>query len=450
MRTRRSNQAKRYTLDEYDFLESASEAEDAPITGRSKKGKGKAKAKVKNEDEDEDANFDQYAKDGDGEEEEAEDEENDGDDYDAEEADAAAAEGGTYSGSEGAEDDDDDEDAQGDAATAGARSKRQKPRGGSRKMPGDASAGYLRAEPFPADPHLPRGYTGTFERHVRGGALVKAWYGDRPGGVETAARLINSLGEWTVLPPKTGGGGERRCIWEDAGFFDAERERCDVWRAKLEAAGKRTVLRTIRGDEAAPYRLSGDRMPVLLGPEQAEHSSCPGVARLLSHTDLLFEEDEREDKIPAGWILDAGGIVTDLDWAATGTDELEPQLLALAVVPFGDHEMFDYESEAAKPGFQGHGTVQLWEFRGERNEHGVLRPAATGTPARLVKTLCLDKGRARQVAWSPACLHLAVLCTDGNVYVVKPGSGDGSHGKAIFHARREKKRDEEITNTYME
>jgi transcription factor C subunit 6 len=44
-----------------------------------------------------------------------------------------------------------------------------------------------------------------------------------------------------------------------------------------------------------------------------------------------------------------------------------------------------------------------------------------------VRSMCFDHGRARRVKWNPLGGCMAVLCGDGNVYVVQPT--DGGNGE---------------------
>ncbi|PFH59161.1 hypothetical protein XA68_12745 [Ophiocordyceps unilateralis] len=175
--------------------------------------------------------------------------------------------------------------------------------------------------------------------------------------------------------------------------------------------------RVLSPDEAKSYRLPDRSLNVLMGPypDQRLFSFRPGDAYCLAPDGTPYGVDGQEhddERIPIGWMLDAGGIVVGMDWAPCQEKE---QRLALAVVPHADEEMYDFELEHRKPGFQRHGLVQLWAFRPDSSA-GFIRPSM-GKP-RLLKTLCFDFGRARRVKWSPVCGHLAVLCGDGRVCIV--------------------------------
>ncbi|KAF7557876.1 hypothetical protein G7046_g5933 [Stylonectria norvegica] len=288
--------------------------------------------------------------------------------------------------------------------------------------------GFLDVEPV-ADRHFIRTYCGAYDRSLRGYALLEAWYSRHPEGYETALAILERWKDWTVLPPKVKNDEESekdKGIWSP-NFFEREAYNAEHWyeRVRDSMPGADSQLRLSK-EAAEPYRFQRGPMPVLMGPyeSQQEYKFRTGDAYTLSQSGIPLEEDGSDGKVPNGWIFNVGGIVTGMDWAPQQTPH-SPQILALCVVPYSDQEFYDFQQESAKPDFQKHGVIQLWEFHGEWVD-GYLRPAQQ--LPKLRKTLCLEHGRARRVRWSPACGLLAVLCDDGEVYVFEARvDGDGDY-----------------------
>lgn len=403
MRTRTSNRTKSYTVEKYDFESSSDEVAAAP---RRRKNA-----------EERDANFDDAV---------------DDDDEDVE--------------AEDGEDEDHDDGGQDDDSDAEVRSARRLPR--QRVAPirpfnahaaGADAAAYRDIEPVPPDSHAVKSYVGPYDRGMRRQPLIEAWYGPRRERVRTTQRLLDRWISWPVLPPKLVADVEglaEKGVWSP-GFFEREAGLADGWRGRVREGSSAGVrCRALTAEEARPYQLPSRPLPVLMGPypTQREVRFEPGDACSLSQSGIPYSQDENETKSPAGWILDAGGLVLGMDWA-TRRGEDATQLLALAVVPHADQESYDYEAEHQKPDFERHGTVQLWELRGEKARGGIIRPS-TQQP-RLQRTLCLDCGRARRVRWSPACDYLAILCGDGGIRVVEvDGEADGTYGMIKQHSSR--------------
>ena len=415
MRTRKSNRTKRFTVQKFDFEGSSAEEDTQPPLSRRQR-----------EADDRDANFDH----------EAAAQGDDSDSHAGSDDDAAAAIPTS--------------DSEASAASVASPSRR---RGRGEPTPRRArpvrpfhttnsskTTAYLDIEPIISDSHLPRGYAGSFERHIRGTTLANVWYGPDPRNVDTALRLLDRWLAWPLLPPsepvKDSSACSRRGIW-DRRVFEREAAYAEKWRARLQAdESQGTVLYPLSESESRPYRLQPGTLPVLMGPHdaQGEFQFAAGESCLLSYTGLPFDPGNDESQVPSGCMFDAGGIVLSLDWAhRQGLDT--PQLLALAVIPHGDQEEYDYEKEAARPDFQKYGTVQIWEFGGQKRDNTSMRPAAA--KPKLLKTLCLACGRSRRVAWSPALDHLAVLSGDGTVSVLEPLSGgDTPYGKVHDYQNR--------------
>ena len=286
--------------------------------------------------------------------------------------------------------------------------------------------GYLDLEPV-ADGRIVRSYWGPYDRGFKGKQLVEAWYGRHEDGVKLVTGMLDRWMDWTVLPPKIQDdeGQKDRGVWSP-NFFEREAYSAEHWYERVrESLPEANAMVPLSTEEVPRYQFKRESMPVLLGPptSQQEVKFEPGDAYSISQNGLPMQNDDA----PFGWILDAGGIVTGMDWAPLNNAN-SPQLLALCVIPHSDQELYDYEQESLNPEFQKYGTVQLWEFVGERQENGFARPSMQ--PPILRKTICLEFGRARRVKWSPACGFLAILCDDGNVYVVEAGDGGGgSYGK---------------------
>lgn len=292
--------------------------------------------------------------------------------------------------------------------------------------------GYLDVEPVAADGRIVRAYCGPYDRGLRGHPLVEMWYGRHQGGIKMAHGMLDRWMDWSVLPPrsKLDEPAERdRGVWSP-NFFEREAYNAEHWYERvMDSMPQDESFLRLSEEEAQPYRLHRGAMPVLMGPHdsQLEIMFEVGDAYALSLSGLPFDQDESDTKTVAGWMFDTGGIVTSMDWAPRQTRNA-PQLLAMCVIPHSDQEHYDFEKESVKPDFQKHGVVQLWEFEGARGEDGFVRPSSKRP--RLQKTICLEHGRARRVKWSPACGLLAVICGDGNVYVIEAGDdGDGRYDK---------------------
>ncbi|GJN83229.1 hypothetical protein PLIIFM63780_006777 [Purpureocillium lilacinum] len=414
MRTRTSNRQKRYTVEKYDFESSSDEVAAATPSRRRRKDA-----------DEQDANFDDTA---------ADDQAPDDDDDDA--VDASDDDGMAI-------DEDDDDDAsdvpKGRRRAPAVPAARKPPRrSGPGKSGGGASlasAQYRDVEPVPPDSHAVKTYSGPYERGVRGQSLIQVWFGPAKDAVHTTQRLLDRWIPWPVLPPKVLDDEDlkrlpERGVWAP-GCFDRQFELGKAWSERWKSALGEDAphTRTLSAEEAIPFQPPKGSLPVFVGPypDQTEMKFAPGDAFVISQNGISFEDDQHEAKVPSGWMLDTGGVIVGMDWAPR-RDESTPQVLALAVIPRADHDMYDYEEEHQEPGFERHGTVQLWEFRGERiGEAGMMRPLVTAP--RLQRTLCLDCGRARRVKWSPGCENLlAILCGDGSIRVLEvEGEGDGSY-----------------------
>ena len=400
MRTRRSARTKSYAAEKYDFESSSDDAEGQD------KGKQNAAPKRRKNDEERDENF--------------------------------------HEASEGSPDAEELALEQGDIGSDGSRSQPEPHDRFSRqrikpikpfnvRAAEAASAGYLNIEPLTLETQLSRPYTGPFERHTRGQALLRAWYGADGWQLERAHRLLGRWMEWTVCPPKMRDldfGMNSKGVWRP-GFFDKERFNGKEWNRRVRRELPRSFqTKNLPKKDQHSYMQPQRTLPVLLGPIESQQTVIfsPGDAYSISQAGLPFDQDQNEAKTSTGWMIDSGGIVVSMDWAPRQPQqEEETQLLALAVIPHHDHELYDYETEAARPDFEKYGTVQLWAFRGGEKLEEQFRPSTE--PPKLAKTLCFDSGRARRVKWSPFCENLAVLCGNGMVYVVAPGdAGNGSYG----------------------
>lgn len=437
MRTRRSNRTESYAVEKYDFESSEAEEEAAP--------RRRKKAAAVNDDDD--ADFD------------------DG---------AAAASANDSHGSE-LDDADEAEDGR-EEDVAGPEPAKPAPRRVRKpsakvliaRRAAAGSPSYYELEPVPSDSHAVKSYIGPYDRSLRGQSLIRAWFGPHPDAIHTTQRLLDRWTAWTVLPPKVlpgetlrVSGGEddgapplgEKYVWLGQGVADREAELARRWRARIGTAPF-AASRILTDAAALPYRLPDRPLSVLLGPYPAQRTVTfrPGDAWCLSRAGVPLgpgasdnaqaideegEPDQVEDdeKVPIGWMLDAGGLVVGMDWAPCEQDTQQSQLLALAVIPHADQEMYDYETEHQKPDFQRHGVVQLWALDGERLGNGLVRPS-TRRRAALRRRLCFDWGRARRVRWSPAGGLLAVLCGDGGVRVVEIGDEDTEGAYGSFFSSR--------------
>ncbi|KAI9148064.1 Transcription factor tau subunit sfc6 [Paramyrothecium foliicola] len=389
MRTRESNQRKRYTVQKYDFDDSEDEA--PADTGRRRR-------KVASDDDD---NFDETA---------------------------VAA--------ESAGDEDEDENASqlpvSDVEMSDAEAPEKSPPARRRSKPakpanagvGVRQAGYLDIEPMPTDGHPLRGYAGPYDRSFRGQVLVNAWYGPSQERIEQMQDMLDQWQDFTVLPPRPvdDSGEDTVSPWFPR-FHEEEARTSGPWLERMKGiVPKGLAWLTLSLEESQPYRMPLRQLPVLLGPypEQFDVKFNPGDSCPVSQSCSPVNPGDPNANIPTGWLLDCGGLVIGMDWAPHLTGDAA-QLLALAIIPHEDQEPYDFELESARPDFERFGVVQLWEFAGKRDGGGVMRPS-TQKP-NLRKTMCLDCGRARRIKWSPVGGYMAILCGDGNVYIVQPGEG---------------------------
>lgn len=279
--------------------------------------------------------------------------------------------------------------------------------------------------------HYIQSFTGAFDRSVKGKALLRAWYGQEQG--QLMGLMLARWYELSVLPPKVPATKDDRLgfrVWTRDG---AKREKAaaEGWYARMKASQPQAAFRSLSEAEAQTYLSVFDSgfLPVLVGPVDAQSdlklSSGNGVS--LHSSGAPVDNDESGSRANAGWLLDAGGIVPSLAWKPA-QDKGDTQLLALAVAPHADQDVAKYEKGSQAADFQTTGTVQIWAFSGEMSTDGLIK-ASRSPPYRLT-TLCLDRGRARRVQWSPICRLLAILCSSGCVCVVEPREdGNGDYGK---------------------
>ncbi|KAG5991038.1 hypothetical protein E4U43_004125, partial [Claviceps pusilla] len=329
---------------------------------------------------------------------------------------------------------------------------------------------YLDVESVTTDTHL-KGYTGPYDRSMRGQTLINTWYGPEAASIRALQAQLDRWMGWPVLPPKWVGCVEegddielrgRRAVEHDHHqhhhFYQQHQQHQQQPQQQPQHQPKYIPL---HGPARLPYQPPHLGIRLLMGPaspdpnpdphphphphpdtplRQPERTMYPGDAIPLTQSWLPYHEDPSPKKLSTGWILDAGGIVTGMDWCPRRAGK---QLLALAVVPHADQQNYHYESEHQRPGFQGHGTVQVWELEGEREglrmeERGRAAQRPSSRMPRLRRTICMDFGRINRVRWCPepgggskttngtvSSEHcMAVLCGDGRVCVVANDEGD--------------------------
>lgn len=286
-----------------------------------------------------------------------------------------------------------------------ARRRPQKSQSGPTKYFG------IEKESVPGKHHVPLGYVGIPDRHIRGIPLAHHWYGPRQETQRVALSLLDRWLHSPYVPTREEPRAIKKGVWiEDV--YEKEADHINPWVKK--AKNGRQILRPLSRDEATPWKSTLGVLPTVTGTydQQAEWRAQPLDSTVISDRGTPHQSNEES----TGWLIDAGGLVVNLDWA---TRHEGVQALALAVIPHSDQDVYDYENEASKSGFQELGTVQIWEFEGTKDEEGSMKTAATKPQKRQ---LCFDEGRARRVAWSPAG-HLAVIC-GGKVCVVDPETKD--------------------------
>ncbi|KAL6880782.1 WD40-repeat-containing domain protein [Trichoderma novae-zelandiae] len=409
MRTRRSNRAKRYTLDQYDFLESGDE---------------EASQKSRKTAEDNDENFEAAA----------------------EERSAGEDEEEERNGDEG-EDEGEQLNGSGSDANGAEKPSRQHSKGTKQaKQPKQSKpvdvgvlevTGYLDIELVPPEGQH-KGYVGPYDRGMRGKALARTWFGPNPERISMAHELLQRWSGWTIFPPKVPQDEDEptdKGFWFPGGL-DKEARLAEKWHAQMSSAlPSDNVWAELNPDESVAFRFPPLSMPMLTGPQEAqlELSMEPGRCYSMSQSNVPYDQDEDDDKVQSGWVLDVGGIVLGMDWAPR-RDKNPKQMLALAIIPPSDQDMYNYEEESVKPGFQKQGIVQIWEFQGITTDDSFIRPSSE--PAILRKTLCLDCGRIRRVRWSPSRNHIAFLCGDGSVYIADAGDLDGQEEGVYYILQR--------------
>ena len=179
------------------------------------------------------------------------------------------------------------------------------------------------------------------------------------------------------------------------------------------------------GDLAVLLGPYGDQDEVIFGAGQ-------GRAFAVDDHDLPLHDAGDTSRTPRGWVFDAGGLVPSLAWAPQSASG--PQYLALCVVPHSDQDYPNTAEREAHKGSRRQGTIQLWKLAGSKREAGEMVPSTE--PPALVRTLCLDWGRARRVAWCPVASVddsvlglLAILTGDGRVRVLEiPRPADEERG----------------------
>ncbi|KAI5462822.1 WD40-repeat-containing domain protein [Mariannaea sp. PMI_226] len=294
--------------------------------------------------------------------------------------------------------------------------------------------GYLDVEPVAADGRIVRAYCGPYDRSIRGNALVDMWYGRHDGGVQKARDMLDRWMDWTVLPPrsKLDERGQRdKGVWSP-NFFEREAYNAQHWYERIRGSAIRDAsFLQLSEEESRPYQMQRRHLPVLMGPHDSQEEVMfnPGDSFALSQTGLPIIPDPSNSNAVAGWMLDVGGIVTSMNWAPQHKPNAT-QLLAMSVIPHSDQEHYDFGQDSIKPDHQRYGVIQLWEFVGQRDAEGFVRPSANRPTLR--RTICTDHGRVRRVKWSPACELLAVICSDGRVHIIEAGGeGDGGYEKVV-------------------
>lgn len=291
-----------------------------------------------------------------------------------------------------------------------------------RRRPTKGQAGSMKyfgidKESIPGKHHVPLGYAGLPDRHIRGVTLAQHWYGPKRETQKIALELLDRWLTAPLLPFREEPRAVKKGAW-DEDVYEREAEYADAWLERAKT-GSTQMLKPLSRDEAARWDLQAGPLPTFTGTysQQPEWKGYTFDSTVISNNGIPCDADQDESKESTGWLIDTGGLVVDMDWATRRKAEA-PQWLALAIIPHSDQEVYDYGQEAGNPGFQKTGAVQIWEFEGTNGENDTMRTASIVPHAK--KLLCFDIGRSRRVAWSTACEHLAIICANGKVYVVDP------------------------------
>lgn len=292
-------------------------------------------------------------------------------------------------------------------------------------------------EPYPFSKKTTRAYEGPLKRQRKTPYILEYMYGPEDAHTRLACGMLNRWYGLDVRPGRAEGeAGPMVTPWVRDGFEGGQAGALRGWMEGWRGEARQRMVTVGAGDvEEYVSRPEGD-LAVLLGPygdqDEVIFNGGKGRAFAVDDHDLPIYDADDVSKTPRGWVFDAGGLIPSLAWApqsASGS-----QYLALCVVPYSDQDYPNTAEREAHKGSRKQGTIQLWKLTGGKTEAEDMVPSAE--PPVLVRTLCLDWGRARRVRWCPVPSVddsvlglLAILTGDGRVRVLEiPRPADNERG----------------------
>ncbi|KXJ95717.1 WD40-repeat-containing domain protein [Microdochium bolleyi] len=285
---------------------------------------------------------------------------------------------------------------------------------------------------YPLDPSAKwtRAYVGPLKRWTRFHDMVILLYGDRDNYRRIVSRITRVWWDFQVLPPRPVLEKHLQLAaapWVASTVIEEQQRRL---KDRLEQyANDPSYMQNSHYME--PDRASSVFLPkpdanltLLLGEHENQHAYTTKYrhSTFMSESGSPIEHASDAGPNSGGWLLDIGGIVVAMDWASSlGHDD--DQLLALSVIPEADQAYQHDLSKAPTPAVQKEGSVQLWRFPAERDGDGIMRPAQR--QPQLVHAICSLWGRVAKIQWCPVPIDagettalLGVLCADGKLRVV--------------------------------
>lgn len=285
---------------------------------------------------------------------------------------------------------------------------------------------------YPLDPSAKwtRAYVGPLKRWTRFHDMVVLLYGDRDNYRRIVSRITRVWWDFQILPPRPVSELHLQLAaapWVARKIIEEQQNRLkDRLRQYAYDSGHTQSARLLEPDLASSMFLPrpNANLTVLLG----EHGNQQAYQTKYRHSIFMSESGSPIDHttdtaaISGGWLLDIGGIIVAMDWAPS-FETNDEQLLALSVIPEADQAYQPDLSKAPTPAMQKEGSVQLWKFPAEQDGDGIMRPAQ-GQP-RLVHALCSLWGRVAKIQWCPTPIDdhelsalLGILCADGKLRIV--------------------------------
>ncbi|KAH6646397.1 hypothetical protein BKA67DRAFT_696258 [Truncatella angustata] len=304
---------------------------------------------------------------------------------------------------------------------------------------------------YPDEPSMKwtRSYMGPVSRHVHLAQLCGYWFGDR----DSYRRIINIFvllwSPYDLFPPKLIRDKDLAMAknpWLPQTFWaDQQKKLVDWYFNYLSTRQKPSLSQPIQQTNAERWFLprAETQMTTFLGPysSQVKQKTKQDQAVALSSNGAPIEKEDTVTEPSGGWMLDVGGIPLSIDWAPR--TEAVDQLLALTVIPYSDQAYYQSPDEAPPEGSLKQGNVQIWSIGTRKDDKGIVA-FAQSQPYRAA-ALCFDGwGRAIRIQWCPVPLSvgsttglLAFLASDGKVRVVEVKQSWNERGKRSFEEIRE-------------